>query len=519
MRVSSIQIQSTGLNAMLEQQARLSKTQLQIAAGKNILSPADDPSGMANILNLQQSLNITAQYQENASYARMRLSLEENNLGSINNVLDRVRELALQGNNATLSDNDRASIAAEVRQRLDELLALANSQDAAGNYLYAGFRETVQPFSLDPSGEYVYNGDNGQRFVQIGASRQVAVGDSGADVFMSVRGGNGVFTAREDSGNNGSGVIDPGSVTDPAAYDRDSYRIVFPLVTSAAMPLAFGDGSANDTLAYSLSINGTVVYTVDENGTPLASLDALAGVINDATAATGVRAYVADGALYLANASPSEAPIVVTEAMSGGSDGDGDTVNGYFGAQLSGATAPSADITYGAGNAAYYVVEDSSGNIEASGPYQEGARIAFNGIETAISGAPRASDGFMVEPSRNQDMFTTLGNLVRALETEIKGPDDRVALSNAVNRFVSDIDQAMERVNQVRAKVGARLGAIDAQEGLNADYTLQLERALSDVQDLDYAEAISRLNQQQVALQAAQQSYVQIMGLSLFNFL
>jgi len=519
MRVSSIQIQSSGLNAMLEQQARLSKTQLQIASGKKILTPADDPAGAANVLNLQQSLNLTEQYQKNANIARVRLNTQETSLININNVLDRVRELAIQGNNATLSDSDRASIALEVRQRLDELISLANSRDAGGNYLYAGYQETVQPFSMDASGNVVYRGDNGQRFIQISDDRQVAVGDSGADVFLAIRNGNGTFYTSKDDGNTGSGIIDPGTVTEPAAYDGDSYEVIFPVETTAGASLGFNDSGGNDTLAYSLSINGSVVYTVDENGTPAATLDELAAEINNDAATTGVKAYVSEGRLYLANTSPSDATITITEAMSGASDGDNDTVSGYFGSQLSGATAASASIAYDTQDAGYYIVEDSSGNIETSGVYADGVQIGFNGIQTTITGAPRSSDRFAIRPSQNQDMFATLKNLAEALEQGTSGANGTSSLNNAINRALVDIDQSMERVSQVRAKVGARLSAIDAQEGLNENYKLQLERALSDIQDLDYAKAISRLNQQQIALQAAQQSYVRIMGLSLFNFI
>jgi len=223
--------------------------------------------------------------------------------------------------------------------------------------------------------------------------------------------------------------------------------------------------------------------------------------------------------LYLSNTTPSASPIVVDEAMAGGSDGDNDTVSGYFGSLLTGTTTPGANITYNENDASFYFVEDSSGNIQASGAYLDGAQIAFKGIQTRISGAPRTSDNFTVNPSRNQDMFTTLTNLALALETDISGSTGSASLNNAINRALTDIDQSQDRVNQIRAKVGARLNVIDSQENLNDNYKLQIESTLSNLQDLDYAEAISRLNQQQVALQAAQQSYVKIMGLSLFNFI
>jgi flagellar hook-associated protein 3 FlgL len=77
----------------------------------------------------------------------------------------------------------------------------------------------------------------------------------------------------------------------------------------------------------------------------------------------------------------------------------------------------------------------------------------------------------------------------------------------------------MSNVSDIHSLVGARLNAIDEQNEVNADIQLVLEENLSDVEDLDYTEAISRFNQQSVALQAAQQAYVQVQGLSLFNYI
>jgi flagellar hook-associated protein 3 FlgL len=74
-------------------------------------------------------------------------------------------------------------------------------------------------------------------------------------------------------------------------------------------------------------------------------------------------------------------------------------------------------------------------------------------------------------------------------------------------------------VLELRTSVGARLNTIDSQGLVSEDQTLQLKAALSSIEDLDYAEAISRFNLQQVALQAAQQTYVQLGRLSLFDFI
>ena len=81
------------------------------------------------------------------------------------------------------------------------------------------------------------------------------------------------------------------------------------------------------------------------------------------------------------------------------------------------------------------------------------------------------------------------------------------------------IDQTLDRALDTRAEVGARLNAIESQDNINEEALLRLETTKSGIEDLDYAEAISRFQQQLVALQAAQQSYTQIQGLSLFNYI
>ena len=520
MRISTGQIHQAALKSLLDQQANLSKTQQQVASGKRILAPSDDPAVSAELLGLDQSYSLTSQYQENITAARTRLNREESTLASMTDILNRIRELANQGNNSTLTNIDRGAIAVEVEQGLKELFALANTRDASGEYLFAGMQSQPQPFSVDAAGNYTYNGDDGQRFIQIGPTRQVASGDSGLAVFQGARDGNGTFTVRDHPANTGSGIIDPGSVTDPAAWDGGTYTISFPVATPATASLSFGDTvGTDDNLTYTLAINGTTVYSVSEGGTPVNTLDGLAAVINDDSAATGVRAVVADGALYLLNTQPSSDPITVRETLSGASDGDADTLDGYFGSALSGATAPSNELIYGPADGDFYIVEDSAGTIQASGPYADNGAIAFKGIVTNIRGTPRSSDTFTIAPSSRRDMFSMVGDLARTLSGGVSGETTITQYSNAMNRFLADIDQAMENINAVRARVGARLNAVDSQEELNGAFKLHLEEARSNLQDLDYASAITRLNQQMMGLEAAQKSFLRIQNLSLFNFL
>ncbi len=406
MRVSTSQLFQLGIKSVLDQQATVSKLQQQIASGKRIQSPADDPAGAVRILDVRQAIDTTSQYQRNINLARERLAVEDSTLDSSVDLLQRVRELAIQANNDTQSPQTRAAIATEIRQRLEDLLALANTTGANGEYIFSGFNTKTQPFAVDGAGNHVYQGDQGQRFLQVSATRQVADRDTGADVFMNLATGNGSFVVGDNPANTGSGLIDPGSVTDYAALTGDEYRIVF----------------------------------------------------------------------------------------------------------SNGAADPSAP-------ADQYEILDGDGNSLATAAYTPGAAIEFDGIQTHITGAPNHGDEFSAGPSTNQDVFSTVRNLALALEADNGTLQSRTRLHNATSQFLVNIDQAEDKLLQTRAAVGARMNVVDTQENLNEDFTLNLSKTLSSIEDLDFAEAVSLLQQQLVGLEAAQAAFVRVQGLSLFDYL
>lgn len=301
MRVSTTHMFQQGLDAILDRQSKLLKTQLQLSSGKRVNNPSDDPAGAARILGLQQGAAITRQYQANILAAQSRLELEDAVLASVTNSVQRARELAVGGLNGTQSREDRAAMAQEIRQIADEVMALANTKDANGDHLFSGFQTQAPPFSTNGSGTYTYSGDQGQRLLQVGPTRQVPVGDSGLDVFMKI-------------------------------------------------PDAAGTGS--------------------------------------------------------------------------------------------------------------------------------------------------------------QDVFTSLFNLATDLE------------ANAPNSgSLTELDNAIENILGVRAQAGARLNAIDREREVNDSMLFELEKARSAVEDIDFAEAASRLGRQSLVLEAAQQSFIRVQNLSLFNFL
>lgn len=188
MRVSNFMISQVSLDNILEQQSELLRAQQQLSSGRKILSPSDDPAGARKVLDLNDVITTFEQFQRNSDAAGFSLSLEDSVLTSATDLLQRARELTIQGLNDTQGADERKNIASEIRQLQDQLISLANTQDSDGQYIFGGYNSTNIPFSGDGAGNFTYAGDQGQKLLQISSTRQIAAGDSGYDVFMNLPG-------------------------------------------------------------------------------------------------------------------------------------------------------------------------------------------------------------------------------------------------------------------------------------------------------------------------------------------
>jgi flagellar hook-associated protein 3 FlgL len=226
MRISTNTIFQIGTGKLSELQASLIKTQQQISSNRRVLTPADDPVAAAAALNVTQAIAVNAQYGVNRQNAKSALSEEESILQSITGLLQDVKALTVTAGNGALDGEQRGYLAAELRGRFDELMSMANTRDGAGNYVFAGYQTSTQPFSKTLTGAQ-YNGDQGQRMLQVGASRQLAVSDSGSKLFESIKTGNRTFVTAAAAGNTGAGIITTGSVVDTTQLSGRNYSVTF----------------------------------------------------------------------------------------------------------------------------------------------------------------------------------------------------------------------------------------------------------------------------------------------------
>ena len=238
MRISTSLIHEFSVRAMQVGQEAIYKSQNQIASGKRFQTPSEAPADAMRVLERTQSLERIQQFQRNIGFAQGELGQQDAIFGDAVDTLRAVRDLALQMNNATINNENRANAALVVRQRIENLLSLANSRDTTGNYLFSGFKGDTQPFSVDGTGAVQYYGDQGARMLRVGEGLDIQVAEDGGSLFMQIPSGNGTFATSAAVANTGTGTVDGGSVVDSGLWVPDTYTVTFTVaagVTSYAV--------------------------------------------------------------------------------------------------------------------------------------------------------------------------------------------------------------------------------------------------------------------------------------------
>lgn len=185
MRVSTSMQYYSGKQNLLDNQGNLYKLQNQLSTGRKVLTPSDDPVAATQALLVQQSKSKNEQYMASQEMANSQLALTDSMLGSVKDILMTVSDNSIAAGNATYTDAERKMLANDLQERLKNLVDLANSKSASGDYIFGGYKSNNPPFSLDPNTLAVtYNGDGGQQLLQVASTATVPVTEDGNAVFM-----------------------------------------------------------------------------------------------------------------------------------------------------------------------------------------------------------------------------------------------------------------------------------------------------------------------------------------------
>ena len=294
MKISTTLSFQRSLDSMQETQAQVAQTREQLASGKAIVRPSDDTMTVSSIENLDRAITKEETYQVIMGQLKDRYQLEETALTNGSDLLVRIKELALQGANATLSAKDREIIAVEVKGLRDELLSIANSRDEHGNSVFAGGNSEVTAFQTQTDGSVVYKGDARQTLVSVSDSRQLGKNRNGLDVFSSadrnVPGAPATFTVSVADLTTFNAVQTLSDGTTSIGLDHSGAGA--PLDTQDLLTDITGHKNY-DKFAYTASLSGSnLVFTAKANGPVSSAAQPTIGAMTVTAGAVGVAALV-----------------------------------------------------------------------------------------------------------------------------------------------------------------------------------------------------------------------------------
>ena len=428
MRISSVTMYEQSTASINRQQNDFLKISQQIASGRRVVNPSDDPQSAARAVRVDQSKAITQQFEDSRVSARNSLAQTESILNSISDSVISAKTRLVQASSDTLSDVDRESIASELKGIYETMIGQANATDGNGRYLFGGYADNAPPFVKNSEGNIEYKGDDNARQQRIDASRLMPVTENGISIFQSVPSGAGYVAEAVKSGLDGQ----------PIPGERNTGSVTFsgPQVSNVNDP-GYGDS-----------------YRVVFN--------------EDTTVDSGVSYQVQRFSEVEWQEDPAD--LVVTGEYVG-----------------------------------------------------EGQQLSFGGVNVTLTGSAEPDDEILVAQSgseqRPADLFRTMEAAIRVLESPATTGAEKAELRNTLNTSMRDLDNALDNVLTVRASAGAKLNELDVVDAVGSNRMLNYEQTLSDLVDLDYADAISEYSLRQVGLQASQKAFVDIKGMSLFDFM
>lgn len=405
MRLSTGQIFNKGIDSILESQERVTKAQDKITSQTHLLTPSEDPAATAQVMRLNEKIELTAQYEANGIVLENRLNAEEVSLNALKVAMDRIKVLVIQAGNGSLSDADRTGISFELQTIQDEVFDLMNTKDSNGDFIFSGFQSNVQPFVFNQTTQtYDYMGDEGELNLQVSSSVTLSSNDNGKKLFEDVDTRLRVQNVTSSAGVPGSYVL---------VDNQDNFDVFHKANYDTAT-------AANNV--YDVAVTAPNNYTITNNGT---------------------------------------------------------------------------------------------GAVMASGTYQLGEGVNFNGMNIRPGGTT-GTVSFTLSPPGKKNILTTLYELTNALATP---GGFTPALNEALKDGLTQTNNAKDQIHMVQSSLGGRLNVVDRIMSSNIEVNHANQKTRSDIAEVDYAEAVTELMKEEAALEAAQATFGRVSRLSLFDYI
>jgi len=488
----------------LDKQASASQLNVHLSEGKRVIHASDDPVAAGSIQRLSQSISVNTQYLKNIDVADAANAQEESTLGQMVNILQRTRELLVSAGDGIYNSDNLDTVAQELEELKSELVSLGNTRNGNSEYIFAGYQVDTKPFEINAFGTVEYFGDRGLREVQVGPGVNAAINDSGFDLLMNLSSGNGSFLSTLGASNTGSGVIEQGVVFDSttaSGFSGEEYSVHF-TDPGAGAPMQYSVYSIEEATGL-VAGNATVkIAGVDLNDAGITNVDP-SDVFPNPGNAVNVQ--------FLVTATPGEFELQINGVSSLPTIYDSNvattqqiTIDGMT-MEIDG--VPAVNDTFQVNK---YI---------APTQYYENQSIEFNGVRTQVKGQPQDVDFFTLSPSSNTSAFSTIQRAIDALRIPGDTDTQEALRLTQLNMAQLELDNTLGNVVSTRSKVGARMQTLSNQSAIGQDFKLVAQSSKSKLEDLDMAQAISDLKLEQTALEVAQQTFVQLQRLNLFDLI
>lgn len=443
---------------------RMLKLRQAAASGKKVNSPSDDPAGVRPILNYKTRIESCERYQKNMGTALNNMQILESHLDNIGDILVQVKQQTLHSINDALLPKDRENIADLIAQMKDELMGIANSKQNE-NYIFAGYKEDIQPFKLvessppidDVSGKVVYNGDQHVKSIEIAPGERLKVGLNGQRLFMG----------KEDIDSDGElEQTGPNLFRALTNLEHSLRGLEEEVIDAKGNPLhqnEYFNADPDTQIPRLVDNNGDVVK--DNNGNQIKLTD-------------------------------QNGDLIHLQKMR---DENGEVVT------LSDQWSPPLDYEGNPIAAEYWdkpVYVDQSGN-----PWdlldQKGNPI----LEDSSGNAVITENGKTVNLSPNGEPM------------QFKVIHDSDGQLEALNKQIETLDEAMNRVWNIRGELGTSIQRLETAMDHRKDTENDLRQFLSLYEDTDIVEVSSQIVQQEIALKAALTVTSRISNLSILDYM
>jgi flagellar hook-associated protein 3 FlgL len=467
LRITQSTLYSRALYDIQHGLAHSLQLQEQISTGRRINRPSDDPAAALQIIPLNNDLRTLQQLGSNVSLAQETLNTGAASLEDASAIMQRVRELAMQAANDTVSASDRQSIGSEVDQLLHQMVSIGNSK-RGDRFLFGGTENGGAPFQLveDAGGARVaYHGNHDSLQIAVAPGVNTQLNEPGDAIFQARSRGDTSFT--------GSTGARPSDVGDTGVGFQTLTATFNGLHTDAPSTVTAGNGSTNalGQLSYAFT---TTPPTLSVGGGPAIAIPA-----TDTTFTTG------DGRVITLDVSGVPATLTGTFTSKAGLSTDG----------------------------GHTVVD-----ISDFSRTQTAVRNGYDGtvLNVNVTALSRTGDEH-VKYSGTFDSFTTLISLRQLLKNSEQLPDNVVR--DRISSMLSEIDSAHNGILDGVRELGFRSSSMDSLQSRVSNLQLSQTTSLSRVQDTDMAQAILEMQRQDMTYQAALQIGARVVQTSLTGFL